>query len=261
MITIHIIGGNDMNKITKKLLTVGTAVCAAVVMGISASAQETIDTTATGWVYTDEGTRFIREDGSFVTGWVRDTAGNRFYFCKNGIRAENKTFIIKDEVYRFDERGRVITDEVDVQSLTSSFEGYDFGTHCTVTLGQKGQANAKLVGHVPLTYIADAVIGIDGYGSNYAANVFSSYDNNGNLFAWGMLIPLGEGGKDIFDGTVGVFKEMYSDYGSYMEVDNGVIYIVDSMVLYMSYEDDDSMFIFTFDIDLWPDYLDVSELV
>ena len=61
--------------------------------------------------------------------------------------------------------------------------------------------------------------------------------------------------------TVGVFKEMYSDYGSYKEVDNGVIYIVDSMVLHMSYEDDDSMFIFTFDIDLWPDYLDVSELV
>lgn len=113
----------------------------------------------------------------------------------------------------------------------------------------------------PLTYTADAVIGIDGYGSNYAANVFSSYDNNGNLFAWGMLIPLGEGGKDVFDGTVGVFKEMYSDYGSYVEVDNGVIYIVDSMVLYMSYEDDDSMFIFTFDNDLWPDYLDVSELV
>lgn len=250
-----------MNKLSKRLLAAAAAVSSVLVMGISVSAQETVDTPASGWVYTEEGTRFIREDGSFVTGWVRDTAGNRFYFCKNGIRAENKTFIIKDEVYRFDERGRVITDEVDVQSLTSVFEGYDFGTHCTVTLGQKGQANAKLDSHGPLTYETDAVIGMDADGNNYAVKVISSYDNNGNLFAWGMLIPLVDGGKAVFDATADSFKETYSDYGDYyVEDDNSVLYIIDSTVLYMSYEDDDSMFIFTFDNDLWPDYLDVSEL-
>lgn len=257
MNTIHIIGGIDMNRLTKGLLAPIFALSAAFIMGISVSAQEVTDGS---WVYSEEGTRFVRENGSFVTGWVSDTAGNRFYFCKDGTRAENKTMIIKDEIYRFDERGRVITDEVDVQSITSAFEGYDFAAHCTVTLGQRGQANAKLIGHGPLTYEADAVIGQGIDGSVYSAKVFSSYDNNGYLFAWGMLIPLEGGGKEVFNGTVSSFKEMYSDYGDYTEDDNSITFIIDNTVLYMSCEDDDSMFVFTYDNALWPDYLDVSDM-
>ena len=129
------------------------------------------------------------KNGEKITGqWATDSEGNKFYFRKDGERAENISLLLDGRLFKFDEKGTVVYSDPTLESGETTFTPPVLGSRASdlfstpgIVLWKKGKARTDAYAYNAYTFIMGR-----------KCPLTFEFDKYNTLTAWYIDIPASE---------------------------------------------------------------------